>query len=183
MEEERILEDYNAFKRKMVGPRGEGKVSNSWGIYDAYKLMRKNKWYDIGRPLREHEFYKIIRSINDLIAAEAGMGGTITLPMRMGTLELRKFQPDVRFVEGKLRISYPVDWESTLKLWFMDEEAKRSKILIRLEEKDVYKVKYCKHKANYENKSFYEFSLNRKVKQALKRNIKEGIVDTMYAGY
>ena len=39
------------------------KVSGSWGIYDAYKLIRKNKWYDIGRPLTEKEFYSIIRQI------------------------------------------------------------------------------------------------------------------------
>ena len=38
------------FRRKVLkvdGPR-EHKVRNSWGIYDAYKYTRKNKWFDIG---------------------------------------------------------------------------------------------------------------------------------------
>ena len=32
---------------------------------DAYKWIRKNKWLDIGSPVSEHDFYKIIRGIND----------------------------------------------------------------------------------------------------------------------
>ena len=38
------------FRRKVLkvdGPR-KHKVRNSWGIYDAYKYTRKNKWFDIG---------------------------------------------------------------------------------------------------------------------------------------
>lgn len=37
------------------------KVTGSWGIYDAYKSIRRHKWYDIGRPLTEKEFYAIVR--------------------------------------------------------------------------------------------------------------------------
>jgi hypothetical protein len=40
------------------------KVNNSLGVYDAYKWIRKNKWFNIGRPLKEHEFYSIIRKVN-----------------------------------------------------------------------------------------------------------------------
>lgn len=101
----------------------------------------------------------------------------------MGTLELRKFQPSAKFVDGKLKVTYPIDWDSTLKLWFTDPEAKENKILVRLEEKEVYRIKYCKFKANYENKSFYEFTLNKNVRKALKENIKKGLIDTAYIGY
>ena len=44
------------------------KVSNSIGVYDAYKWIRKNNWLNIERPLKEKEFYLIIRNINKLIA-------------------------------------------------------------------------------------------------------------------
>ena len=44
------------------------KITNSIGVYDLYKLIRKNHWYDIGRPLKEHEFYAIIRKVNSLLA-------------------------------------------------------------------------------------------------------------------
>jgi hypothetical protein len=45
-------------------------VTNSWGIRDAYKLIRKNHWFNIGRPLKESEFYHIIREVNNLLAEE-----------------------------------------------------------------------------------------------------------------
>lgn len=183
MEDDKVLEDFKAFKRQILSPRGEGKVSNSIGVYTFYKMIRKHKWYDIGRPLKEHEFYSIIRGVNKLIAGEVALGHTVNFPSRMGTLELRKFQPSARFVNGKLRVSYPIDWDKTLRLWFTDKEAKEEKILVRLEETDVYRVKYNKHKANYENKSFYEFTVNKNLRKALKENIKKGIVDTAYISY
>lgn len=176
-------EDYKAFRQKTLGKRGKGKVINSWGVYDSYKLIRKNGWYDIGRPLKEHEFYSIIRGINELVANEIALGHTITFPSRMGVLELRKSKPTVKYVNGKLKVTYPVDWDKTLRLWFNDEEAKEKKILIRMEEDAVYRVKYCKYDATYNNKSFYEFSLNKRVRKFLKENIKKGLVDTMYEGY
>lgn len=156
------------------------KVRNSWGIYDIYKHIRKNKWYDIGRPLTEHEFYSIVRGINDLLADEIASGKTITFPSRMGKLELRKSERGVSIVDGKLKITYPINWEETIKLWYEDEQARKDKVLLRNENKYLYRVKYCKFDATYENKSFYEFSLNRFIKVALKENINKGVIDTLW---
>lgn len=101
------------------------KVSGSWGIYDAYKWIRKHKWYDIGRPVTEKEFYAIIRQINLMLADEIGKGNTITFPSKMGKLELRKEKRGVTFdSEGNMKVTYPIDWKATLKLWFDDEEAR-----------------------------------------------------------
>ena len=46
-----------------------------------------------------------------------------------------------------------------------------------MEEKEIFKVHYNKSKADYTNKSFYQFNANRELKKALKRNIKDGKVD------
>ena len=43
-----------------------------------------------------------------------------------------------------------------------------------------YYVKYAKSVAKYENKAFYQFVLNAFIKKALKENIKEGKIDTIY---
>lgn len=179
---ESIPKNYRDFRNEILKSYGKrnAKVKGSIGVYDVYKWIRKNNWLDIGRPLKEHEFYSIIRGVNNLLAVEIGKGNTVNLPSRMGSFELRKFQPSARFVNGKLRITYPVDWDKTLRLWFTDKEAKKNKTLIRMEEENVYKVKYNKHNANYENMSFYEFQLNSKIKQMLKENIKAGNVDTAY---
>lgn len=178
MEKEQTFEEYrNKFRHKKGTPL---KVHNSFGAYDCYKLMRKNHWYDIGRPVLEKEFYAIIRGINDLLAENISNGETVHLPQRMGKLELRKFKRGVYLKDGKLKVTYPIDWLSTHKLWYEDEEAKKQKVFIRFEEPYVYHVKYCNHDAVYENKMFYQFDLNTFIKRALKKKIKSGKTDTLW---
>lgn len=135
--------DYKEFKIKLIRaevPR-KAKVRNSWGVYDSYKHIRKKHWYDIGRPLKEHEFYSIIREMNNLLAKEIVKGNTVVFPYNMGKLELRKFKPEVKIVDGKLKIGYPINWEETMKLWFNDEEARTNKILLRHEPEYIYHIK------------------------------------------
>lgn len=182
--EEKGMKDFAAFRNGIVYQKKRNmKVRNSMGVYDIYKLIRKAKWLDIGRPLKEHEFYSIVRGVNNLLAEELGKGSAITLPSRMGSLEVRMFHPTARFAGGKLRVTYPVDWDKTLKLWYADEEARAEKTLVRMEEDTVYMVKYNKHNANYENQSFYSFTLNHKIKQRLKENIRAGKVSALYEKY
>ena len=174
--------NYTEFTSKILKryQKKKKKVRNSWGVYDAYKHIRKNNWYNIGRPLKEKEFYAIIRDVNNILASYITKGKPITFPEKMGILELRKRQKGASLVDGKLKITYPIDWDSTLKLWYADEEAKKNKTLLRFTEGDVYNVKYCKRLATYENKSFYEFALNRFVKRELKDRIKKGLTDTLW---
>lgn len=174
--------EYETFRNTIIKrsyPK-KAKISNSWGVYDAYKHIRKHKWYDIGRPLKEHEFYTIIRKINRFLAKELAQGNPVTLPFRMGKLDLWKMPVGVSLVDGALKNTYPIDWDSTLRLWFENEEAKRDKTLLRHEAPDVFYVKYNKSKANYENQCFYKFQLNRFIKLALKENIKKGKIDALW---
>ena len=153
------------------------KVNNSLGVYDAYKWIRKNKWLDIGRPVTEHEFYTIIRQVNNLLAENFLKGRDIVLPHKLGTIELRKYETKMSFNNGKLHTNLPIDWDRTLKLWAEDEEAYKEKMLVKVEEKEIFKVFYNKGKANYNNKSFYEFEVNRDLKRRLKQRIKDGLID------
>lgn len=154
------------------------KVTNSLGSYDAYKYIRKHKWFNISRPLTEHEFYQIIRRVNNCLAEELVNGNDITFPNRMGKLELRKRNSlPVIDKNGSLKVTYAIDWDSTLKLWYNDEEAFNNKTLIRLPERSIFRVKYNKDSANYENKSFMEFQINRDIKTRLKQKIKNNEID------
>ena len=172
------LEDYIMSIKNRKGCKNV--VRDSWGVYDAYKYIRKNGWYNIGRPVKEHEFYSIIRGINKYLATEIVNGNTVRFPYRMGKLELRKQERGVYFKNNKLRISYPINWNKTLKLWFEDEEARRDKTLVRMENKEVFKVYYNKYTADYNNQCFYDFSLNRSVKVALKENILNNKIDALW---
>jgi hypothetical protein len=173
---------FQEFTTEIQGKRGNKsrKVTRSFGVYDVYKKIRKNKWYDIGRPVTEKEFYAIIRGVNKLLAEEIANGNPITFPSRMGKIELKKVKKGVSIVDGKLKVTYPVNWAETMSLWFEDEEARKNKTLIRDEQEYVYRTKYDVFDATYENKSFYQFVLNRFIKIALKENIKNGKIDTLW---
>ena len=153
------------------------KVNNSLGVYDAYKWIRKNKWLNIGKCLTEHEFYGIIRKVNDYLANELVRGNDVRLPNRMVRLELRKYDARITFDGAKVKTNLPIDWDKTLKLWYEDEESYKSKTLIKMEEKEIFKVYYNKHLADYNNQVFYEFNIKRDINRRLKQRIKEGKID------
>ena len=108
------------------------KVSGSLGVYDAYKYIRKNKWFDIGRPLTEHEFYSIIRRVNNYLAEELLKGHDISLPHRMGRLELRKYDAKIYLKDNKVVTNLPIDWDKTLRLWYEDKESYDNRTLVRM---------------------------------------------------
>lgn len=170
---------YMSFKRKVqhLNDTRVHKITGSLGVYDSYKYIRKNKWFDIGKPIKEGEFYKIIRGVNNLLAQELALGKEINLPYRLGTLEIRKRPTKVAIVDGKLVTNLPINWDATLRLWCEDEESYNNKTLVRQETEDVFKVYYNKSKANYNNKSFYDFRPNRELKIKIAKNAREGILD------
>lgn len=174
-----MKEEIDDFRRRVLklNESRTHKVRNSNGVYDAYKWVRKNKWLDIGRPLTEHEFYTIVRQVNNLLAENILSGEDIVLPHRLGTIELRKYDTRISFKDGRLVTNLPIDWDRTLKLWSEDEEAYKDRTLVRMEEKETFKVFYNKRTANYENKSFMQFEVNRDLKRRLKQRIKDKAVD------
>ena len=161
---------------KLNEPR-EHKVRNSLGVYDMYKLIRKNKWFDIGRPVKEHEFYAVVRQMNNLLADELLHGRDVVLPQRLGSLELRKYDAVMKFSNGQIRTNLPIDWDRTLKLWEEDEEAYKERTLVKMEEKEIFKVFFNRRTSHFKNKSFMEFEVNRDLKRRLKQKIKSGAID------
>ena len=175
-----MIDSYKDFKSAIQGLQNTRthKITNSLGVYDAYKYIRKNKWFNIDRSLTEHEFYQIIRRINNYLAEELINGNDIIFPNRMGKLELRKRNSlPVIDNNGNLKVTYAIDWDNTLKLWYEDEEAFNNKTLVKIPERNIFRVKYNKDTANYENKSFMEFQVNRDIKTRLKQKIKNNEID------
>lgn len=173
------LNEFTAKVQKKHTPK-HFKINGSIGVYDIYKKLRKEGWKDIGKPVSEHDFYSIVRTVNDILAESLVNGESVKFPSRMGTLEIRKFSVGCSFEDGKLKVTYPVDWKKTLKLWHEDADAYRKKILIRNENKEVFRVAYSKRGVNYNNKKFYDFEVNRFIKRKLKDNINAGIIDTLW---
>lgn len=170
------MDEFRRQVLKIDGPRIH-KVNNSYGVYDVYKYIRRNKWFDIGQPITEHQFYSIIRRMNNLLADALIHGHDIELPCRMGIIEVRKYDARISIEGGKVKTNLPVDWDRTLKLWSEDEEAYKERTLIKMEEKEIFSIFYNRTAANYKNKSFYEFRPNRQLKLMIKRRIKAGKLD------
>lgn len=175
-------ESFDEFAARTLKIRSSRKarIRNTFNSYDIYKVMRKNHWYNIGKPVTEYDYYRIIRGINSLLAKEIAIGHEVVLPFHMGTLGLISSERGVALCDGKLKITYPIDWRKTLELWHEDEEERKKKTLVRMENERVYRVSYYRGNADYNNKNFYQFFPSRSVKAAIKNNIENRQIDTVW---
>lgn len=176
--------DYSDFIKdiKKVNRERHHKVSNSYGSKDAFRYYRKIKPIDSKYVLTDCQYLRIIRLINDELRLKLINGEDVLLPEKMGRLELRKKASTVKFENGKMKTNLPVNWDATLKLWYENPQCKAKKQLVRQENINTFKVYYNKAKANYNNKTFYEFNTNRDIKVGLKKNIKLNKIDAFYYG-
>lgn len=175
-----MSEGFKEFRKKVTKSTGTKvhTVTNSYGVYDYYKYYRKNKPKGKKYILSESQYFAIIRQVNELLIEQFLTYSSLTLPERMGTIELRKSNIAPKLDEkGNLKFNAPIDWDKTLKLWYEDEDSYHNKILVKVSNREVFKVNYNKSKAIYNNKYFYMFRLNRQVKRDLKTRIKDNRID------
>lgn len=170
------LQDFKS-KIQKLNSRRKTNITGCLGVYDVYKWVRKNKWFNIGHVIHEHQFYGTIRTMNNLLVEELLKGNDIKLPHRLGTIEIRKNPVVMSIVDGKVKANLPIDWDKTLKLWYEDKESFETKTLIKQEENEIFRIVYNRTNADYNNKSFYKFTINRDLKRRLKQKIKEGELD------
>jgi len=155
--------------------RKSKKIPAHYGMNDYYKFFCTiYKDIDIDKVT----FNKIISEYNeamgDLLIDEL----TLTLPVRMGVLEILKEKRKVYMNdEGVIINNKPIDWKATNNLWANNEKAKENKILIRHENKHtngyVFKIFYNKKIANYKNKTVYSFAPIRTIKRNITKRIKD----------
>lgn len=165
------------------GGRRNYKITNSFGVRDVYRTLRHEGWKGIGKPLSEHEFYSIVRKMNDLLAVEIANGRTVRFPYRMGKLELVKKPLVCKVRNGKIKSGHPVLWHDTLKLWYGDPDARKRKLLVRTTAEWLYLIEYKKFSANYHNKKYYGFQVNRSIRTAMQRKVRDGELDTLWQKY
>ena len=177
--QEELDKDYlnfiNSIKR--INESRVHKVKNCYGVYDGFKYYRKNKPKEHKYVLNESQYLSIIRKVNKLLGEELINGEDVTLPYRLGRLEIRKYNAKIVIDGKKIRTNLPIDWDRTLKLWYEDKESYKNKTLIKVEEKEIYKIYYNRNIADFTNKTFYQFDINRELKRKLKQNIKDGKID------
>ncbi|MCF0115607.1 MAG: hypothetical protein HUJ56_09650 [Erysipelotrichaceae bacterium] len=180
-----VSKNFNEFKNEIISlnsPR-KSKVTNSLGVYDIYKLIRKNKWEGIGQPVTEHNFYSIIRKVNEHLAEELAQGRDISFPGGLGKLEIRKYPVRLAIENNRLQTNLPIDWEETLRLWHSDKDSLNKRTLVHREGKELFRIYYNKSGAYYINRSFYKFRANRDIRKKLSKNILEGKIEAFTFKY
>jgi hypothetical protein len=159
-------------------PTRQHKTFSDYGVNDYYKHYKSK-----GGTLSSKLFSKILKEFNKgLYPIICTPEYVYTLPKRMGAITIVKVKNFIDFTdEGKLITNLPPDWDSTLKLWAEDAEARDKKILIRVENKDTdrytFRLVYNKANAVYKNKSIYRAQFNRELKVFLKETIKHSDFD------
>lgn len=173
----------NEFRRNLLKvdqPR-KHKITNSIGVYDIYKQLRKLKWLDIGCNLTENQFYTIIREVNKLVAQELSKGIEFKIPNRLGSLEVRKKTKKVYIVKDKVKVNTSIDWNRTLNLWEEDEFSFNKRRLVRYTDDDIFTIYWNKRSnALFTNKSILLFKANRQLIKMLQKNVKDGIIKEAY---
>ena len=152
-------------------------VTNSYGIRQAWRYLVKDKKIDQS-TISEHKFNEVIKEMHKAFVEYILKGHDIKLPHGMGTLEIRKTVHSPRYKGNKLINPYPIDWNNTLKLWYQDKEAFENKILIRLENKTVFRILYNKKNAQYKNQVYYKFTPARSFKLLLKKQALDNNIDS-----
>lgn len=159
-----IMNDYKEFSneiKKVKGPRIH-KITNSYGVKEAYTYYNKHKPKEKKFIMKDVLFYKIIRLMNNALIDSLLDGNDLRFPANFGKLELRRYKLEPKLDDdGNLVYKAPIDWEKTLKFWHENEFARNNKILIKIEKHDNFKLIYNKSKAKYKNKSYVFFKANR----------------------
>lgn len=170
------FEDFSTQTRWHKGR--EFKFKNSYRLRDAFKWYRNHKPKSKKFILSEEQYGYIITSINKKLVENFCKGIPIIFPYKMGELYLYKQEIDLRFdKEGKLINPAPVDWITTLKVWYENPEAKDKKLLIKHESKEVFSIKYTKRTARYSNQSYVGFRPQRSFKMLLHQALLKGKID------
>lgn len=150
------------------------KVTNIKLIFQEF---RRNKFY--GKTIvTEQQFYAIIREVNQLLVEQLCQGLIIKIPYGLGSIESFKFNTTVKFKDGKLKVTRPVDWKETLKLWQSDENCYRNKTLIRREWKTLIKIEWNRLGCRCKNIKYFSFKPARSLVHKLNVLYRQGLIDT-----
>lgn len=147
------------------------------GIIAAFQYCVKNKWHGIGKPVPQNVFSSIIRSIGRKLAEELYASNDIKLPLSMGKIKLSRYDQRISIENGKVKTNSRIDWDSTLKLWYEDEESRNKKTLVRYTSPVYFTVKYSRDGAYFKKCSIFSFRIARSVKQRLSDLIHEGSIE------
>lgn len=168
-------EGFSLFMEKVLKKRGSKKRT-------AVLRTKRRIYSDIEQSnptgVSYKDFWKILDTVFLLFADSLLNGNDIRFPYNLGSINTVSRETNVKNVNGRLKIFKYIDWNATLKLWYSDPEAKKEKILVRTDQKNIYSICYRKKNASYNNKKYFRFLPARELKLKLRDKIREGGFDS-----
>lgn len=150
----------------------ENKIKNHFGIANYFKWYNDNHECKVSRQ----EFNEICGEFNlGIINLMLNENVSYTPPMVGFTFSIRKNERIPKIKNGKLVNKLPVNFKETLKLWSLDEEAKKNKILVRHtnthSNRCVFSIRIIKTGNVYANKKYYLYKPSRMFQRSLAARI------------
>lgn len=149
-------------------------------FYKHYISKLGNLEKENGFKVNIRTYTKIVKEFNKWISNKIIHNPKgVVMPYKLGRLLIVKFKtPPILLSNGiVLKKHIPVDWNSTLKLWEKDEDAKNKKILVRLlnTHTDGYSYQWKRdHKrSTVRNNRVYLFTATRTNKLTLKNELRK----------
>lgn len=175
---EQSLEDY--FKEvKNVHSDRKHKITGSQNTIAGFHYYRKIRPKEKSFTLLDKEYLSIIREMNNLVVDYLIENKSIRLPSGFGKIEICKIENKSWINDdGKFITNKPVDINSTLKLWYEDEESRINKSLIRFDEEYTFRIKYPRKGRSYEYNNYFSIQFNRQLRKKLSLAINTGNYDT-----
>lgn len=132
-------------------------------VQTIYRILKRDKKVNVDYKT----FHQIIRTMGKNLSKMIMDGEIVKLPLQMGHFAVIQEKTFVKFKDGKVYHNHKIDWNSTIRLWESDDEAKRNKQLVYFTTDKLLFIKYYRRLAKFKNKYFFEV----RATSAIKRNI------------
>lgn len=163
-------ESFDEFRTRIMNKRSSGKkcrITNSiWGK-TLYRSVDRNHPL---KQVKEDDFAHIIRTINNYLVEDIVSGQAVSIPF-IGTIYVEKVKLKT-YIKGKrVTTQRRIDWYSTHKLWYNDEEAYKKGTIVKFTTSDLYQIRWFKNIFN--NKAFLKLAPTRALKVKIKEQVQK----------
>lgn len=175
------------FVKETKGNYSPWKIKNGFGMKDYYNFYKQECKKNKINFISYTNFSKLVWNVNNQVRIKIiNTGEDIYFPYKFGSIKIKKLKPKLLIDENnKLVTSYPIDFMETNRLWYLNPDAKKNKIIVRHLNKHTngyrFKISWVKKGVQFKNSTFFYFKINRQLKRALAVSITNGQIDAQLA--
>lgn len=148
-------------------------MKSYYNTRDSYVIYKHSS----DNPMDIKKFILITNSFMKFLSKKLLDTGSITIPERLGNLNIIGRKVKVRVEDGEIKGLAP-DWAKTKQLWDQDSVAKENKQLVYHFNEQTngirYKFFWSKNRVLVSNKTLYNLKLTRTNKRELSQLVKNG---------